>query len=113
MCIRDSFATAQSRSRVLDLKRDVMAAETLTRKVDIEAKLKETAAVGYARTRNSREDGVASISMPFFFDSEDPAGAISIALPDTRLTDARCAELVVMLKQAVMRLERALTGLEH
>ena len=77
------------------------------------AKIEETRAQGYARTRNSFEDGVSSVAMPFYFDQPDPAGAISIALPEARMTDERCAELLPVLRSAIARLEKALTGGVH
>ena len=108
-----AFATPPTCDRILGLKRDATTEETLTQKSDVIAKITEVQRLGYARTRNSFEDGVASVSIPFFFDQDDPAGAISIALPDARMTDARCAELLPTLKEAIGRLERALTGQSH
>jgi DNA-binding IclR family transcriptional regulator len=108
-----AFATAETQSRILAQKREMTATQTLVTRADVEAKLAETKTAGFARTRNSMEDGVASVAMPFFFDSDDPAGAISIALPDTKLTDARCGELIPVLKDAVDRLESTLTGQVH
>ncbi len=108
-----AFATAETQARVLAQKRDMTATQTLIARADIEAKLAETKTAGFARTRNSMEDGVASVAMPFFFDSEDPAGAISIALPDAKLSDARCGKLIPVLKDAVDRLESTLTGQVH
>ena len=108
-----AHATPDTLTRVLGLKRVATAAGTLVEKADVEAKIEETRAQGYARTRNSFEDGVSSVAMPFYFDQEDPAGAISIALPDERMTDARCAELLPFLRDAVARLEKALTGQAH
>ena len=108
-----SFATDETRKRILGLKRDATTAQTPTSNADVLGNIKETQQRGYARTRNTFEDGVASMSMPFFFDHDDPAGAISIALPDARMTDARCAELLPVLKEAVARLEKALTGQSH
>ena len=105
-----SFATQPTRARILAIKRVATAEATLTNEADVLAKLEETKAAGFARTRNSIEDGVASIGMVFYFDQKDPAGAISIALPDAKMTDARCVELLPILKTAVARLEKALTG---
>ncbi len=108
-----AFATEATRDRVLALKREATAANTLTKKDDVLAKIEETRSQGFARTRNSFEDGVSSVAIPFFFDQEDPAGAISIALPEARMTDDRCAELLPVLREAVARLEKALTGGVH
>jgi len=105
-----AFATPGTHARIMSFKRHALAAQTLVNTDELEAKLNETRAAGFARTRNSIEDGVASVGLPFFFDSEDPAGAISIALPEARLTEEKCAELLPLLKQAVARLERDLTG---
>ena len=66
---------------------------------------------GYAQTRNTFENDVASIAMPFFSDGTDPAGCIAIALPRNDLTDARRDALLPSLKEAVRRMEVALTGL--
>ncbi len=108
-----AHATQGTLTRVLALKREATAAGTLTAKADVMAKIEETRAQGYARTRNSFEDGVSSVAMPFYFDQPDPAGAISIALPEARMTDERCAELLPFLREAIARLEKALTGGVH
>lgn len=108
-----AFSSPASRDRVLALKRPATAQNTPTETDEILALIESTRKAGYARTRNSFEDGVASVAMPFFFDQEDPAGAISIALPDGRMTDTRCAELLPPLTEGVARLEQALTGQRH
>ena len=105
-----SFATEATRARILSLGRAQVATGTVTQKDALLAQIAAFQAQGYARTRNVFEDGVASVSLPFFFDNADPAGAISIAMPDGRLTDARCAELLPVLREAIARLQRALTG---
>lgn len=73
--------------------------ERLTLATEVEADalrefVAQTRAQGHARTRNTVEDGVASVAMAFFLGSlVDPAGTISIAVPDVSLTAARAAEV--------------------
>ena len=104
-------ATPETLKRILTIKREKVAAETLTSKSDLLKKINQTQADGYAHIRNSFEDGVAGIAMPFFLDQPDPAGTIAIALPVEKMTDARRAELLAPLREAIGWIEKVLTGL--
>jgi DNA-binding IclR family transcriptional regulator len=105
-----AFATDQTLTRVLGLKRTSVTAKTPTAKADILALIKQTRRDGYARSRNTFEDGVASVAMPFFLGQPDPAGTISIAVPASNMDDARRAKLLPFLKQGIARMEQSLTG---
>lgn len=106
-----AFASASSVVDRLALKRQKFTAATVTDEAEIRKLMARFREQGYSQTRNSFEDDVASIAMPFFRDENDPAGAIALALPQGDLTDQRRDELLPLLKEAVSRLERALTGL--
>lgn len=106
-----SLATPPAVERVLALKREKIADETITSKAELQKVMKQFRAQGYSQTRNSFEADVASIAMAFFRDEGDPTGAIACAMPKADLTDARRDTLLPLLKEAVKRLEQALTGL--
>jgi DNA-binding IclR family transcriptional regulator len=106
-----AFATDATRERLLALKREKIAEETITDETALRAALLAFRAQGYSQTRNSFESDVASVGMVFRGGGEDPTGSISLALPKADMTDARRAELVPVLSEAVERLETALTGL--
>lgn len=106
-----AFATDATRDRLLSLKRERIAEETITDEAKLRASLDRFRAEGYSQTRNSFESDVASIGMTFQDGGADPTGAIALALPKADMTDARRAELVPLLREAVARIERALTGL--
>lgn len=105
-----AFASTETCMRVLQLQRLAVTASTLVKKQDILDKLSQIRDLGYACSYNSFEAGVASIAMPFFNKQSDPAGAVSIALPDTHLTSARTKELLPPLRSAAKQMETALKG---
>lgn len=106
-----AFASDETANKILSLPRDRITEATVTSKADLRKLMTEFKELGYSHTRNSFEIDVSSIAMPFFQDATDPAGTIALALPRNDLTDARRDELLPLLKQAVNRLEAALTGL--
>lgn len=105
-----AFASSETANKILALDRVKITAATVTSK----SELRKMAAIfkeqGYSQTRNTFEDDVASIAMPFFEDATDPTGCIALALPKNDLTDARREELLPLLSEAVKRMETALTG---
>lgn len=106
-----AFATKETAERILALEREKFTQKTTTSKTDLIQLVQEFRAQGYSLTRNTFEDDVASIAMPFFSEPGDPTGSIAIALPASELTASRCDTLVPQLKEAVRRIEQALTGL--
>lgn len=103
-------ATPDTREILLTLKRLKSTPSTIVSKAALLKKIKQTQDDGYAQTRNTFEDGVASISMAFFLDQVDPGGTISIALPDEKMTEAKQRELLPLLSEAIERLETAIRG---
>lgn len=106
-----SFASDETRERLLSLKREKIAEETITDEATLRAALKQFGALGHAQTRNSFESDVASVGMVFRQGGSDPTGAISLALPKGDMTDARRDALLPSLREAVRKIETALTGL--
>jgi len=105
-----AFCTPQTASRLLALPRHKIIDETMTDQDELHAALVKFRAQGYATTRNSFEADVASIGMPFYQDDNDPTGSIALALPKADMTAERRTALVPILRDAVARLETALTG---
>lgn len=105
------FATQETANRILSLEREKITQKTITSKTELKRMVQEFRAQGYSQTRNTFEDDVASIAMPFFSEPGDPTGSIAIALPAPEMTPERCQTLVPQLKEAVRRIEQALTGL--
>lgn len=106
-----AFASEETRERLLALKREKIAEETITDETALRTALEGFRTRGYAQTRNSFESDVASVGMVFGREGPDPAGAISLALPKGDMSEARRQALVPLLAEAVGRIERALTGL--
>lgn len=105
-----SFCSDPTRVRLLDLKRTRLTRHTLVAESALLDFFEETRRRGYSFSRNGVEEGVCSVAMPFFTDGEDPAGTVSIALPDGTMTPERLAELSGWIGAAVEQLEIALTG---
>lgn len=108
-----AFASPGSADDKLALKRGKLTDATVIEEAELRKLMVKFREQGYSRTRNSYENDVASIAMPFFQDGIDPAGTIALALPADDLTDRRCEELLPLLREAVSRLEKALTGLHR
>jgi DNA-binding IclR family transcriptional regulator len=106
-----AFATPQTVETILAMKRALITQDTVIGRPDLERLMKQFQDQGYSLTRNTFEAGVASIAMPFFREAGDPTGAIALAVPRAELTDERRDVLLPLLKEAVGRMEKALTGL--
>jgi len=106
-----AFATEPTAARILALKREKITSGTITSKAALIKATTQFRAQGYAQTSTSFDPDVASLAMPFFQEPGDPTGAIAMALPKAELTDARRDAVLPLLKEAVARIERALTGL--
>ncbi len=106
-----AFATEARVTRALALPRDKLTDSTVTDEAELREMIARFRANGYSHVMNTFEAGVASISMPFFGDGDDPAGAVALALAWHDLTDSRRIALLPLLKQAVARMETALTGI--
>ncbi|WP_375175056.1 IclR family transcriptional regulator [Pseudooceanicola sp.] len=108
-----SFCTPVTRERLLELPRERLTRFTVTDPDELRALCATTRANGYACTRNTVEEGVASVAMPFFLGSADPSGTVAIAVPDLNLTPEHESFLVASLRAGVGRLETALLGEPH
>lgn len=106
-----AFATKETADRILSLKREKLTPHTTVSKAELKTLTDQFRSQGYSQTRNTFEDDVASIAMPFFSEPGDPTGSIAIALPASEMTPERCETLIPQLKEAVRRIEQALTGL--
>lgn len=105
-----SFCSPQTQQRILALPRERLTPYTVTDSDELRKLCEATRALGYACTRNTVEVGVASVAMPFFLDSPDPAGTISIAVPELNLTPGHLDFLLGYLRAGVSKLETALAG---
>jgi len=106
-----AFASTETANKVLSLRREKITDATVTAKKELRAQMAEFKAQGYSQTRNTFENDVSSIAMPFFCDARDPEGCIALALPRNDMTDARRRELLPPLRHAIEQMEKALTGL--
>lgn len=106
-----AFASEETANTILSMPREKLTEETMTSRSELRKLMAFFRGQGFSQTRNTFEVDVSSVAMPFFLDSIDPAGTISLALPRGDLTDERRDELIPVLKSAVSRLESALTGL--
>lgn len=105
-----AFATKETAERIFSLEREKITQKTTTSKTELKRLVQEFRAQGYSQTRNTFEDDVSSIAMPFFSEPGDPTGSIAIALPASEMTADRLDTLLPLLKEAVRRIEQALTG---
>ena len=103
-------ATPDTLKHALAIKRERTTAHTIISRTELLKKIKQTRLAGYASCTNTFEEGVSSIAMAFYIDQPNPAGTISIALPDSRMTEARCTELLPSLREGVRRIEQSLSG---
>lgn len=106
-----AFASETTAAKIMRLKREKITRDTITAKAELTAVTKQYRAQGYAVSRNSFEEDVASLALPFFQKQGDPTGTIAVALARDDLTDARRDTILPLLKEAVARIEKALTGL--
>lgn len=105
-----SFCRPKTQECLLELPREKLTRFTVTDADELRTLCTKTRTQGYACTRNTVEEGVASVAMPFFLGGADPSGTIAIAVPDVNLTREHQGFLVDMLRVGVGRLETALTG---
>lgn len=105
-----SFCSQETQERLLELPRERLTRFTVTDLDELRSLCLATQAQGYACMRNTVEEGVASVAMPFFLGSDDPSGTIAIAVPDLNLTPERQRILVDSLRAGVRRLETSLVG---
>lgn len=108
-----SFASSETRDKLLNLHREKITEATVTSKAELLASIKTFSAQGFSQTRNTFENDVSSIAMPFFGDGTDPDGSIALALPKNDLTDNRRDALLPLLRQGIAQMEMALRGLER
>lgn len=105
-----AHASVETQEKILKLRRDKITGATVTSKPELKKQMAHFSEQGFAQTRNTFEDDVSSIAMPFFGDATDPEGSIAIALPRDDMTDARRDELLPVLKEGIARMETNLTG---
>ncbi|WP_051927511.1 IclR family transcriptional regulator [Ruegeria halocynthiae] len=105
-----SFCSADTRERLLNLKREKLTRFTVTDRDALLTLIAQTRGRGYAFSSNTVDEGVASVAMPYFADGKDPAGTIAIAVPDHLIDEPRREELAALLGTAIEKLEIALTG---
>lgn len=106
-----AFASPATAAKILQIKRDKIISETITAQSELIEALEVFRAQGYSTARNSFEADVASIGMPFFQDSGDPTGTVALALPKADMTPERRDALLPLLREAVDRLQKNLTGM--
>lgn len=107
-----AFATDETRDRILSIKREKTTDTSLTRKTDILRVIDAFRDNGFSKSRNTFENGVASIAMPFFAEGPDPIGTVAIAVPDANMNEERITELLPFLREAVARMQISLTGFQ-
>ena len=103
-------ATPATLKHALSIKRSKPTRHTLTSKSDVLRTVRETQARGHAHCCGLFEDGVSSLAVAFFAGGTEPAGTVSLAMPDDRLRSADQARLLADIKAAATRIENAITG---
>ncbi len=83
---------------------------TITRKKDLKAKLADIAATGVSVSRNSFEDEVTGIAMPFFDGQGLAIGALAVASPSARMTPELQRRITTRLVAAVAEVTRGIGG---
>ena len=105
-----SAASEDTVARILALKRDKVTDQTVTGKADLIKLINQFRTMGYSTSGASFDAEVASIAMPFGKVGGDPMGAISIPLFVSDMTPERIEVLLPLLRTAVSKLERAVSG---
>ncbi|MEM9603068.1 MAG: IclR family transcriptional regulator [Pseudomonadota bacterium] len=94
----------------LRTRRARITPHTPTSKAATRAAVDAATSHGYAHCQSTFELGVSSFAMAFFTGDTAPAGTVSVALPEQRLDGPRRKLLLAALRDAVERIECALTG---
>lgn len=105
-----AFCDPATRNSLLSGPLRAYTEKTLTDRQAVLGDLDRFRAQGYTVTRNTFEDDVSSIGMPFFQRPGRPTGAAAIAVPAAELTQARQDALLPQLQQAVAELEQRIAG---
>ncbi|MCI2415833.1 IclR family transcriptional regulator [Saccharopolyspora sp. K220] len=82
--------------------------------VEVQARLDETRAAGWARVHDSVEEGISAMAAPLIDpDSAEAMGVVSIAGPSLQLTDARMEQLAPRLQETVAELSGLAVSLSN
>jgi DNA-binding IclR family transcriptional regulator len=107
-----AFTSDQTRNRILSNKLEKTTDASLNRKSEIIKAIDGFREKGFSQSRNTFENGVASIAMPFFADTSEAIGTIAIAVPEANYNEKLIDELLPFLGEAVLRMQASLTGIQ-
>ncbi|MDQ0381188.1 IclR family transcriptional regulator domain-containing protein [Amycolatopsis thermophila] len=81
---------------------------------EVQARIDEARAKGWARVHDSVEEGISAMAAPLVDpDSDKPLGVVSIAGPSVQLTDERMETLAPSLLETAAELSGLATSLSH
>ena len=107
-----AFLPAAERDRLLRLSGELPARteRTITDPVKLRAELERVRERGIAEDRDENEVGARCLGAPIFDHRGLVAGAISLSAPDSRLDDARSAEVATAVREEAAAVTRRLGG---
>ena len=107
-----AFLPLAERDRLLHLPGELPARteKTITDPVKLRAELERVRERGIAEDRDENEVGARCLGAPIFDHRGVVAGAISLSAPDSRLDDARAAEVAVAVLEEAAAVTRRLGG---
>jgi DNA-binding IclR family transcriptional regulator len=107
-----AFLPPAERDRLLQASRELPARteRTITDPVTLRAELERVRERGIAEDHDENEVGARCLGAPIFDHRGMVAGAISVSAPDSRLDDARAAEVAVAVREEAAAVTRRLGG---
>lgn len=106
-----AFSTSRFVNSVLSKPLSAYTENTITDADLVRKKLRRIQADGYAESNGAFEDGVHSFSAPVFDRSGQVLGAISIAAPSSRISEAHHQNLPALVMQAAADLTQDTGGI--
>lgn len=105
-----AFLPEPRRARLLRGPLPARTDRTITDPAALRAELDRIRAAGVAEDRGENEVGARCFGAPVFDHTGEPTAALSLSAPETRLDDARSAEVVAALRTAARDVSRRLGG---
>ena len=105
-----AFATPDIVERALSQALHVLTEHTPSDVREIEEKIRLARANGYCRVSGTYEENVVGYAAPYFGPSGNVCGAIAVAVPEVRATDALEATIIPDVRAAARRLTASRGG---
>lgn len=105
-----AFAPEKLRKAVLGAPLPAYASRTITDPLRLSEAISAVRSSGLGRTEKTFDDEVTSQSAPVFGPDKNAIGAVAVAMPVARMTEARRIETAAALRRSAVRMTAALGG---